>query len=69
MVREDVEGLQSRVEELTVEKTHIQQNYDDLSAAVDARVDQLQAGVLDLRCTVQYVLLLMSVLLEAEVSV
>lgn len=38
----EVEGQHYHVEELAAEKARVQQRYDELSAAVDARVDQLE---------------------------
>ena len=38
----EVEGVRSFVDELYGEKASIQHRYDKLSAAVDARVDQLE---------------------------
>ncbi|XP_071534786.1 centrosomal protein of 290 kDa-like isoform X2 [Panulirus ornatus] len=45
LAHEEIEGLRSHIEELTVEKAHIQQNYNELSEAVDARVDKLKVVV------------------------
>lgn len=39
-----MEGQHCHVEELAAEKARVQQRYDELSAAVDARVDQLEVG-------------------------
>lgn len=38
----ELEGQRSHVEELAIEKARVQQRYDELSAAVDARMDQLE---------------------------
>lgn len=40
----EVEGQHCHVEELAAEKARVQQRYDELSSAVDARVDQLEVG-------------------------
>lgn len=45
IIREEVKGLQCQVEELASEKSYVQQKYDELSTAVDARVDQLKVKV------------------------
>ena len=42
MAQGELEGVRSHVEELSGEKARIQRRYDELSAAVDARVDQLE---------------------------
>nr|XP_053632804.1 uncharacterized protein LOC128688837 isoform X2 [Cherax quadricarinatus] len=42
VAREEIDGLRSHIEEMAIEKAHIQQNYDELSTAVDTRVDQLK---------------------------
>lgn len=41
-VQGELEGQRSHTEELASEKARVQQRYDELSAAVDARVDQLE---------------------------
>ncbi|XP_063883393.1 centrosomal protein of 290 kDa-like [Scylla paramamosain] len=41
----ELEGVRSHVEELSGEKARVQHRYDELSAAVDARVDQLEVVV------------------------
>nr|XP_045615511.1 centrosomal protein of 290 kDa-like isoform X1 [Procambarus clarkii] len=43
--REEIEGLRSCIEEMTVDKSRIQQNFDELSTAVDSKVDQLKEVV------------------------
>ncbi|XP_069941659.1 centrosomal protein of 290 kDa isoform X3 [Cherax quadricarinatus] len=45
VAREEIDGLRSHIEEMAIEKAHIQQNYDELSTAVDTRVDQLKEVV------------------------
>ncbi|XP_063589647.1 centrosomal protein of 290 kDa-like [Penaeus indicus] len=42
IIREEVKGLHCQVEELAAEKSFVQEKYDELSTAVDARVDQLK---------------------------
>ncbi|CAL4124835.1 unnamed protein product, partial [Meganyctiphanes norvegica] len=43
----EIEGIRSHTEELVIEKAALQQNYDQLSTEVDARVDQLQIVLTD----------------------
>ncbi|ROT64968.1 hypothetical protein C7M84_017075 [Penaeus vannamei] len=45
IIREEVKGLHCQVEELAAEKRFVQEKYDELSTAVDARVDQLKVVI------------------------
>ncbi|XP_066957218.1 LOW QUALITY PROTEIN: centrosomal protein of 290 kDa-like [Macrobrachium rosenbergii] len=45
LAREEVNGLKSHTGELTAGKSRIQQKYDELSTAVDAKVNQLKVVV------------------------
>lgn len=63
LAREEIEGLRSHIEELAIDKAHIQQNYDELSVAVDTRVDQLKV------CPPAHTLFCFSFLMELNPSV
>ncbi|XP_068215438.1 centrosomal protein of 290 kDa-like [Palaemon carinicauda] len=45
LAREEIDGLKSHTEELTASKSRIQKKYDELSTAVDAKVNQLKVVV------------------------
>ena len=42
LAKEEISGLRSHCEELTATKARIQQKYNELSTAVDAKVDHLK---------------------------
>ncbi|KAG7174085.1 Centrosomal protein of 290 kDa-like 1 [Homarus americanus] len=45
VAREELEGFHSHIEEMTLEKAQLQQKFEELSTAVDARVDKLKEVV------------------------